>query len=101
MKRMSPVEDAALLETQPYLPEFPCPRRASRQTRRVEIIAHRGASYDAPENTLAAARLAWAQGADALELDLHLTRDGRLAVIHDNDLQRVAGDPRLVAAATR
>jgi len=61
----------------------------------MEIIAHRGASHDAPENTLAAARLAWAQGADALECDVRLTADGRIAVMHDADLQRVAG-----AAAT-
>ncbi len=68
--------------------------------RGVEIIAHRGASYDAPENTLSAARLAWMQGADALEMDVHLTGDGRLAVIHDEDLQRVAGVARKVSAAT-
>lgn len=64
--------------------------------RRVDIIAHRGASHDAPENTLASARLAWEQGADALELDVHLTRDGRLAVVHDDDLRRLAGVPRRV-----
>lgn len=66
----------------------------------MEIIAHRGASDDAPENTLAAARLAWAQGADALECDVRLTRDGRLAVIHDADLRRVAGRRRTVAELT-
>lgn len=65
-----------------------------------EIIAHRGASHDAPENTLAAAKLAWAQGADAIECDVHLTRDGRLAVVHDDDLQRVAGERIHVAGAT-
>ena len=43
----------------------------------MEIIAHRGASYDAPENTLAAVNLAWQQGADAVEVDVHLSRDGR------------------------
>jgi glycerophosphoryl diester phosphodiesterase len=64
----------------------------------MQIIAHRGASHDAPENTLAAVRLAWAQGADALEVDVHLTRDGRLAVIHDSDTQRTAGVRREVAA---
>jgi glycerophosphoryl diester phosphodiesterase len=67
---------------------------------RVEIIAHRGASHDAPENTLAAVRLAWAQAADAVEVDVHLTRDGRLAVIHDPDTRRTAGIDRIVAAAT-
>jgi glycerophosphoryl diester phosphodiesterase len=66
----------------------------------MDIIAHRGASYDAPENTLAAVRLAWAQHADAVEVDVHLTRDGQLAVIHDEDLRRVAGDPRQIANTT-
>lgn len=61
------------------------------------IIAHRGASHDAPENTLAAARLAWEQGADALECDVQLTNDGRLAVIHDEDTARVS--PRALAIA--
>jgi glycerophosphoryl diester phosphodiesterase len=48
-----------------------------------EIIAHRGASADAPENTLAAINLAWRQGADAVEIDIRQTRDGRAVVIHD------------------
>lgn len=69
-------------------------------TRLPEIIAHRGASHDAPENTLAAAKLAWAQAADAIECDVHLTRDGRLAVIHDDDLQRVAGERIQVGRAS-
>ena len=64
----------------------------------MQIIAHRGASFDAPENTPAAVRLAWAQGADAVEVDVHLTRDGRLAVIHDSDTQRTAGKAGDVAA---
>ena len=42
------------------------------------IVAHRGASHDAPENTLAAFRLAWEQGADAIEGDFHLTADERI-----------------------
>ncbi|WP_075086843.1 glycerophosphodiester phosphodiesterase family protein [Verrucomicrobium spinosum] len=62
------------------------------------IIAHRGASADAPENTLAAFRLAWEQRADAVEMDLRLTRDHQVAVIHDADLRRVAGDSHKVAA---
>lgn len=64
------------------------------------IIAHRGASEDAPENTLAAFRLAWEQGADAIELDLRMTRDGHIAVLHDADLRRVAGDSRRIAELT-
>jgi glycerophosphoryl diester phosphodiesterase len=63
----------------------------------VEIIAHRGASHDAPENTLAAVRLAWEQNADAVEVDVHLTRDGRLAVIHDSDTLRTTGTRGLVS----
>ena len=66
----------------------------------VEIIAHRGASHAAPENTIAAARLAWVERADALEVDVHLTRDGRLAVIHDSDTLRTAGVRRIVAEST-
>jgi glycerophosphoryl diester phosphodiesterase len=66
----------------------------------MEIIAHRGASHDAPENTLAAMRLAWEQGADAIECDVHLTRDGELAVMHDDDTERTAGERHVVADAT-
>ena len=43
-----------------------------------KIVAHRGASYDAPENTLAAFRLAFKQGADAIEGDFRLTSDGHI-----------------------
>ncbi len=52
------------------------------------IIAHRGASADAPENTLAAFEQAAAQGADALELDVRLSADGAPVVIHDSTLDR-------------
>jgi len=51
-------------------------------------IAHRGASYDAPENTVAAARLAWETGADAVEIDVYLASDNRVVVINDKDTQR-------------
>lgn len=52
------------------------------------VAAHRGLSAAAPENTLAAFRLALEAGVDMLELDVHLTRDHRVAVIHDRTLQR-------------
>jgi glycerophosphoryl diester phosphodiesterase len=52
------------------------------------ILGHRGASADAPENTLAAFQLAMQQGADGIELDVHLTADARLCVIHDDTLER-------------
>ena len=65
------------------------------------IIAHRGDSFHAPENTLEAARLGRETGADAWELDVHLTRDDVPVVIHDESLLRTtdvairfAGDPR-------
>ncbi|MDX1655604.1 MAG: glycerophosphodiester phosphodiesterase family protein [Candidatus Competibacteraceae bacterium] len=63
----------------------------------MEIIAHRGASGHALENTLSAFRLAWAQGADGIELDVHLSRDRRLMVHHDLDTLRSAGEDHLIA----
>lgn len=52
------------------------------------MIAHRGASAYAPENTLAAFELAVAQGADMLELDVHLSADDQPVIIHDETLER-------------
>ena len=66
----------------------------------VEIIAHRGASYDAPENTLPAVRLAWDRNADAVEIDIFQTSDGRIVAIHDEDTERVAGRAGRVADQT-
>ena len=57
----------------------------------MEIVAHRGASHDAPENTMAAFKLGWEQQADAVELDIMLSKDGRIVVIHDKDTKRVSG----------
>jgi len=64
------------------------------------IVAHRGASFDAPENTLAAFRLAWEQGADAIEGDFRLTRDGQIICIHDKTTKRITGVERVVAEST-
>jgi glycerophosphoryl diester phosphodiesterase len=52
------------------------------------VIAHRGYSQFAPENTLPSFKLAMAAGADLVELDYHHTKDGKLVVIHDHDLDR-------------
>ncbi len=60
---------------------------------RVQVIAHRGASWDAPEHTFASWDLALERGADWIEQDLHLTRDGRLVVVHDDTLERTARGP--------
>ncbi len=53
------------------------------------IFAHRGARTQAPENTLAAFRLAFEQGADGIELDVRLSADGEIVVFHDETLQRI------------
>jgi glycerophosphoryl diester phosphodiesterase len=66
----------------------------------MQIIAHRGASHDAPENTLAAIRLAWQQGSDAVEVDVQLSKDGSLVVIHDDNTKRSGGFARKVGAQT-
>jgi glycerophosphoryl diester phosphodiesterase len=52
------------------------------------LIAHRGASFAAPENTVAAIREGWKEGADGAEVDLYRTRDGRLVAIHDANTKR-------------
>jgi glycerophosphoryl diester phosphodiesterase len=64
------------------------------------IVAHRGASAYAPENTMAAFELARRQGAAMIELDVQPTADGRLAVFHDDTTERWDGRPRPVAACT-
>jgi glycerophosphoryl diester phosphodiesterase len=58
------------------------------RTGRVTLSAHRGAQGYAPENTLAAFRLAVDQGAELIELDVHQTRDRQVVVIHDDTLDR-------------
>lgn len=55
------------------------------------IFAHRGASAHAPENTIAAFELAIEQGADAIELDVKLSADGQVVVIHDATVDRTTG----------
>ena len=73
---------------------------ASWSARRPIIVAHRGASADAPENTLAALRLGFAQGADYGECDVRLTRDGAVVLLHDESLRRTAGVEARVAELT-
>ena len=63
------------------------------------IIAHRGDSANAPENTLPAFRRAWERGADGIELDVRLTADGQLVVHHDRRLGRTNGGSGLVSNA--
>lgn len=58
------------------------------------VIAHRGESYLAPENSLSAINLAWAKKASAVEIDVHLSADNEIVVIHDKHTGRV-GDSKL------
>ena len=64
------------------------------------IIAHRGASAYAPENTLAAFELALRQGADAIELDAKLSADGHIVVFHDQTTQRTTAHEGRIGAMT-
>lgn len=57
----------------------------------VELTAHRGESADAPENTLASFNLAWERGVKSCELDVHMSKDGKLVVSHDGDTKRITG----------
>ncbi len=66
----------------------------------MNIIAHRGYSAKAPENTLAAFQLAMDTGADVIELDVTLTKDGIPIVIHDDTLNRTTNGKGLVLAMT-
>lgn len=66
----------------------------------IRIVGHRGASRDAPENTLPAFALAWKQGADAIEGDFHLTKDGHIVCLHDGNTKKVADENLVVADST-
>jgi glycerophosphoryl diester phosphodiesterase len=72
---------------------------ATPPTGRPLVLGHRGASADAPENTIAAFRLARAQGADGVELDVRRCATGEVVVIHDEDARRTAGAALRVAEA--
>jgi glycerophosphoryl diester phosphodiesterase len=65
-----------------------------------EIMAHRGASAKAPENTIAAIQGAIDSGADWVEIDVQETADGEIVVIHDSDLKKIGGVGLVVATST-
>ncbi|GAB2770168.1 glycerophosphodiester phosphodiesterase [Streptomyces daliensis] len=67
-------------------------------SRPISVIAHRGASDEAPEHTLAAYRKAIEEGADALECDVRLTADGHLVCVHDRRVNRVSNGRGAVSA---
>jgi glycerophosphoryl diester phosphodiesterase len=64
------------------------------------VVAHRGASADRPEHTLAAYELALAQGAEGVECDVRLTRDGHLVCVHDRRVDRTSNGAGLVSEMT-
>lgn len=61
-----------------------------------KLIAHRGASFDAPENTLPAIELAWKQKIKRVEIDIQLTKDNRIVAIHDANTSKVSVKNHLV-----
>jgi glycerophosphoryl diester phosphodiesterase len=71
---------------------------AQRARPRPRTVGHRGASALAPENTLRAIALAIEHRLDLVEIDVYLSHDEQLVVVHDEDLRRVAGRPEQVAA---
>ena len=74
--------------------------RTLRNDNHVEVIAHRGASVSAPENTLASIQMAIDAGADWIEIDVQETADGKVAVFHDSDFMKLAGNPLKIWDAT-
>lgn len=64
------------------------------------VYAHRGANLELPENTLEAFALALELGADAIETDAHMTRDGRIVLSHDPELSRTTGVERNIVDVT-
>ncbi|HEX3008060.1 MAG TPA: glycerophosphodiester phosphodiesterase family protein, partial [Bacteroidales bacterium] len=65
--------------------------------KKVKIIAHRGASFHAPENTIASAKLGWDHQADAVEIDIHLSADKKIIVMHDSNTKRTTGEDLKIA----
>jgi glycerophosphoryl diester phosphodiesterase len=63
---------------------------------KTEVMAHRGASGAAPENTMAAVKQAISDGAHWVEIDVQRTSDNQVVVVHDKDLMRISGEPKVV-----
>ena len=64
------------------------------------IIAHRGVSFTLPENSLPAFEASWEQGVDGIEGDFHLTKDGEIVCIHDDDTERVCNTKAIIHNST-
>ncbi len=68
-----------------------CFKKEKGDMKSLNFIAHRGESAIAPENTMASFRQAWALDADGAECDIHLTKDNRIVIIHDDNTKRTSG----------
>lgn len=66
----------------------------------VKIVAHRGESFAAPENTLESFTLAWSRGATCIEGDFYLSKDGEIVCMHDDNLRRTCGADLPISALT-
>src|ERR1700716_3392227 len=75
-------------------------RRLEQERGRVWVVGHRGAMGHCPENTLASFERGLELGADWIELDVHLSRDGALIVIHDETVDRTTNGRGLVCEHT-
>ena len=61
------------------------------------FIAHRGESFDAPENTLAVISLAWERKVKSVEIDIQLTKDNEIVVLHDKNTLSISGEKKIIA----
>lgn len=83
-----------------YQSMMPVPDISTIKNKGFKVIAHRGYSSQAPENTLAAFQRALETGADMIELDVHLSKDNQVIVIHDATLKRTTGESGTVKSKT-
>jgi len=84
----------------PAVTRLTVPPGATPRTRQPQVVAHRGASAELAEHTLAAYERAIEQGADALECDVRLTADGHLVCVHDRRIDRTSDGHGVVSAKT-
>jgi len=66
----------------------------------IKILAHRGGLLNAPENTVKSFELAFENGADGIECDVRLSKDGQFVLVHDENLKRISGENKLISQLT-
>ena len=95
-----PSDREAKVPDVPVLPSVMPQEDTPAGNRPLLFVAHRGASYLAPENTLASIELAWDLGADAAECDVMLTSDNRVVLFHDRNTGKLTGENHEVSGTT-